>query len=55
MLTPEINSDEQKENSKESFRRGLEKIIKPQDLDVLKNNCPTDLDKPLDQTADNLK
>jgi hypothetical protein len=55
MSNPEINRDYKTESAKESFRRGLEKIVKPEDLNVLRESCPTNLEKPLELTAENPK
>jgi len=42
------------EAAREKFRKGLETIVKPVDLDVLKGECPTDLEKPLEKSAENI-
>jgi len=38
----------------EAFREGLEKVIKPGDLDVLKEDCPTDPENPLAKSAEKI-
>jgi|GEM_PF-2584553 len=54
METRETEENLEAEAAREKFRKGLEKIVKPADLDVLKEECPTDPKIPLAESAENI-
>ena len=54
MHNQEAYSPENEPGETSEFIKGLEKIVSPAELDVLKEDCPTNPEAPLAESAENI-